>query len=265
MQHEISVGTTVKLFSILDDFTPAWEDKPAIIMVHGFAESSKAWQQWVPYLATEFKVIRYDQRGYGQSTPMPADYPWTLEQLQEDITAIAKFYHLKKFHLIGAKSGGSLVLQYAASHPNVVLSVIAASPPLVSAKKVPQWQTQIENEGVKAWAHATMKARLGTQVSQAEINWWVDEVQGKTPVSTLLGYLNWIPHLDLRQEVLKIICPTLIISASASGLRSIDEVKEWQEKMLNAELFVVDGDAWHPAAAYPKICARKATDWLNAL
>ena len=90
-------------------------------------------------------------------------------------------------------------------------------------------------------------------------------MQGLTPESTLLGYLNWVPKLDLREEVLKVLCPTLIITTSGSGLRTVQSVEEWQRKMHQSSLLVVEGDAWHAAAAYPDICASAAREFLDNL
>jgi pimeloyl-ACP methyl ester carboxylesterase len=103
-----------------------------------------------------------------------------------------------------------------------------------------------------------MPGRLGTNATLEEIHWWVNHIQGLTPKSTLLGYLKWVPKLDLREEVLKVRCPTLIITTSGSGLRTVQSVEEWQQKMHNSQLLVVEGDAWHAAAAYPDICAKSA-------
>jgi len=41
-------------------------------------------------------------------------------------------------------------------------------------------------------------------------------------------------------------------------------VKAWQEKMCNAQLMVIEGDAWHPAGAYPDICGPAALQFLQS-
>ena len=260
---EVSPG--VNLFCQVQDFTNPWEQTQTIIMVHGFAESSASWYAWIPYLARKYRVVLFDMRGYGKSTPMQSDFSWTMECLLDDISAVAKSFSLDKFHLIGAKSGGSLVLQYAAKNLEKVISVVSVTPPVIGAKAVPDWLSQIKEEGVKSWARTTMPGRLGTKASTAEIEWWVTHVQGLTPESTLLGYLNWVPKLDLREEVLKVLCPTLIITTSGSGLRTVQSVEEWQRKMHHSSLLVVEGDAWHAAAAYPDICASAANEFLTKI
>ena len=68
--------------------------------------------------------------------------------------------------------------------------------------------------------------------------------------------------LDIRDEVLKIKCPSLVITTTGSGLRTVDSVKAWQQKLAQSELLVIDGDAWHAAGAYPDVCASAAIKFL---
>jgi pimeloyl-ACP methyl ester carboxylesterase len=231
-------------------------------MVHGLAESTAAWRGWVPHLARHYRVARVDLRGYGRSTPMPADYPWNMARLLDDLAAVIKYLGCTKVHLIGAKSGGSMVLTMAARLPHLVRSVVAVTPPVVAAAGTNDWLVQIEAEGVEAWAQTTMAGRLGNKASAAEVAYWVKSIQGKTPLSTLQGYLRWVPGLDIRAEVQNIQCPSFIITTTGSGLRTVDSVKAWQQKLARSELLVIDGDAWHAAGAYPDQCAKAAAGFL---
>ena len=68
----------------VDDFTDPWRRPDTVLMLHGNAESGLAWYAWVPHLARQYRVVRPDMRGFGRSTPMHRDYPWTLDRLIED-------------------------------------------------------------------------------------------------------------------------------------------------------------------------------------
>ena len=106
-------------------------------------------------------------------------------------------------------------------------------------------------------------AHSGSKASAAEVDYWIHNIQGKTPLSTLQGYLRWVPGLDIREEVLKIQCPSLIITTTGSGLRTVDSVKAWQQKLAQSELMVIDGDASHAAGAYPDVCGKAAAEFLQ--
>ena len=78
------VSPDARLHYLVDDFTEPWRQPETILLLHGNAESSLAWYAWVPLLARRFRVVRPDMRGFGASTPMPRDFPWTLDVVIDD-------------------------------------------------------------------------------------------------------------------------------------------------------------------------------------
>lgn len=262
MSEYFEVEPGVRLHYVIDDFTDPWRPAPTVLMVHGLAESTEAWRGWVPYLARNYRVVRMDLRGFGRSTPMPEDYAWSMNGLLDDIRALVGHLGCDAVHLVGAKSGGSMVLQLAARAPAMVRSVIAVTPPVVAAPATAPWVEEIERDGVEAWARSTMAGRLGSNVPAEEVAYWVTNIQGRTPSSTLLGYLRWVPRLDIREEVKKIKCASLVITTTGSGLRTVESVKAWQQSLPDSELLVIEGDAWHAAGAYPDRCAQAAAVFL---
>ena len=258
---EVEPGTRIRY--VVDDFTDPWRGAETVFMVHGFAESAEAWRGWVPYLARRYRVVRMDLRGFGRSTAMPESYAWSMDRLLDDIRALAAHVGVSQVHLVGAKSGGSMVLQLAARDPGFVRSVVGVTPPTTAAAAASGWLAQIEREGVVAFARSTMAARLGSKVSPEEVEWWIENIQGRSPRSTLIGYLRWVHGLDLRDEVKKVRCPTLIITTTGSGLRTVEGVKAWQTQIVGSQLVVLESDAWHAAGALPDECAKLAADFLT--
>ena len=259
----IDVEPGVRLRVAIDDFTDPWKAAETVVMAHGMGQNLEAWRGWVPYLARDFRVVRFDTRGFGESPPPPEGAVWSTDRLLADIDAVMDFAGCSGAHVVGAQSGGALALAMAARRPERVRSVIAVTPMVVGTPAIPGWLKQIESEGIQAWARATMAGRLGSDASTAQVEYWADNMQGKTPLSTLRGYLTWAPHVDIRPELAQIRCPTLVMTTAGSGLRSVDSVREWQEKLARSELMVIDGDAWAPAAAYPDICGPAAARFLS--
>ena len=72
----------------VDDFTDPWRTPETVLMLHGNAESGLAWYGWVPSMARKYKVVRPDMRGFGASTPMPRDFPWSLDIIIDDFTRL---------------------------------------------------------------------------------------------------------------------------------------------------------------------------------
>jgi len=72
---------------------------------------------WAPQIAgfaqAGYRVIAFDRRGWGKSTPDPATGPQP-GSIAEDLHALVEHLKLDKFHLLGVAGGGFSVLDYAA-------------------------------------------------------------------------------------------------------------------------------------------------------
>jgi len=263
MEGLFSCRDGTKLFYQTDDYTDPWRSTQTVLLVHGVAESSEVWRAWVPHLARQFRVIRIDVRGFGRSTPMPESFDWTLDTLVTDLADYIRHLQCGPVHLVGAKSGGTMAFKLAADHPELVLTLAGMTPAARGKESATRWARQIREQGMLAWARDTMQGRLGSTASQAEFDWWVNNLQGKTPVSTMLGYLRMVPGLDIRGDVERITCPTYILTTAGGGMHSLDSYREWQPKIKNSEFVVIEGDAWHAAGAYPDVCAQKTREFIE--
>ena len=77
-------GPDLDMHYEVDDFTDPWTRPETILLLHGNRESGASWYGWMPKLTRRLRVVRPDTRGFGQSTPMPRDFPWTLDLLIDD-------------------------------------------------------------------------------------------------------------------------------------------------------------------------------------
>src|SRR5215471_18114575 len=95
-------SSDVQLHYLVDDYTDPWRQPEAILLLHGNAESSAVWFGWIPLLARQCRVIRPDMRGFGNSTPMPRDYPWSPDGLVDDYLTLMDSLGIGHFHIVAA-------------------------------------------------------------------------------------------------------------------------------------------------------------------
>jgi len=263
MPHfEVSPGVT--LAYTVDDFTDPWAPAPTVLLLHGLAESGEAFRAFVPALSRQARVVRLDLRGYGGSTPMPADHPWRFDRLVADVVALIGHLGVARVHLVGGKIGGTIALAVAARHPELVakLAVLGGPASLTNmAGRTPGWRAQIAAEGVPAWVAASNAGRMGTRMSAAALAWWT-EMMGRTAASTLEGFLQMVPSVNVTAEVGAIRAPTLVVTTTGSGLGSVEEVRAWQERIAGSRLVVVENDSYHVAASDPDASATLVRDFL---
>jgi 3-oxoadipate enol-lactonase len=250
----------------IDDFTDPWRTPETILMLHGNAESGLAWYGWVPALARQYRVVRPDMRGFGQSSPMPRDYPWTLDRLIEDFCSLMDHLGIERFHLVGAKIGGTIARAFAARRPERVktLTVVGSPPPFREgvAEKVPETVKMFEDHGVEYWARQNMANRLGSSFPKEGFDFWV-EYMARTAVSTQLGFMGTIACADIRPDIPKIKCPTLVITTEESGLGSVAAMRAWQEQIAGSELVVFPGNSYHVAATHAAESAAATLDFIK--
>lgn len=255
----------LKLAYRVDDFTDPWKPADTVLMLHGLAESGESWRAWVPHLSRHHRLLRPDLRGYGDSTPMRADYRYRLDGLVADLIALLDHEKLARVHVVGAKIGGTIGLRLAALHPERVISLSAIGTPasLTSfSERAPTWRKQIREHGVRPWAEATMNGRLGSGLPQEAVNWWID-LMARTAPSTMEGFLQMVPTVDVTDCLEQITAPTLVVTTTGSMLGSTSEVEAWQRRIGNSQLEVLPGDSYHVAASDPDLCAEMVAAFLK--
>jgi pimeloyl-ACP methyl ester carboxylesterase len=250
----------------IDDFTDPWRTTETVLLLHGNAESGLSWYGWVPSLARHYRVVRPDMRGFGRSTPMPREFPWTLDVIIDDYARLMDELGVERFHLVGAKIGGTIARAFAARRLDRVmtLTVVGTPPPLRAgaAERVPELNAAFERDGVEAWAQATMAGRLGSGFPAEGVEWWI-QFMGRTAVSTQIGFMKTIACADIRADLPKITCPTLVITTEGSGLATVEETRAWQQQIGNSRLLVLPGDSYHVAATHAERCAAATLDFIS--
>jgi pimeloyl-ACP methyl ester carboxylesterase len=263
----LSLPPDLDLHYLVDDFTSPWSEPETILMLHGNAESSAAWYAWVPVLAGHYRLVRSDMRGFGASTPMPRDFPWTLDVIIDDYCRLMDALGVGRFHVVSAKVGGTIARAFAARRPERVrtLTVVGSPTPLRVGQDAAKHTGRIEEferRGIADWARRSMAGRLGSSFPPEGLEWWIT-FMSQTAVSTEAGFLESIGLADIRADVPKIGCPTLVVTTEGSGLASVDATRAWQETIPNSELLVLPGDSYHVAASHAERCAQATLEFIQ--
>jgi pimeloyl-ACP methyl ester carboxylesterase len=249
-----------KLYYALDDHTDAWTKPETVLFVHGFTESTEAWRAWVPHFSRRYRVLRIDQRGFGRSGAVPADYPLTTERYVEDLVALIGKAGKGPVHVVAGKSGGISVMVLAATHPELVKSLTVICSP-VTPPAAEGWIEEMGRDGMQAWARRTQRSRMGSHMPEAGIVWW-SKLMGKTKVSTAHAYLRWVGAIDIREDVKRIRCPTLVIGTDTAR-RGREVFESWQKTIPNSELVMLPLDGYHAAATDPDMTARVTREFID--
>jgi 3-oxoadipate enol-lactonase len=257
--HKVEIRPGVTVAYEDDWFGPPWTVPETVVMVHGNSESSRAWTCWVPHLACKYRVVRLDLPGFGASSEPPG-YGWSAPELAADIGRFLDALGIAKCHLIGAKYGGSACMQLASDQPGRLLSLCLFGSPVRGSGSGNA--DLIRAKGVRQWATETMRSRLGSTASEAQMRWWAYELMGKTNPRAAFGASAARIDMELEQKLERITAPTLIVTTQESGLQSVEAVERYARRIPDARVLVLPGDSYHIAAVKPELCARHALAFM---
>jgi pimeloyl-ACP methyl ester carboxylesterase len=95
---------------------------PAVILLHGYTQTSRMWRPLIPQLAVKFTVIAPDLPGIGDSD-IPKD-GLDMKSAAIRIHALAQSLHVEKARVVGHDIGLMVAYAYAAMYPNEVEKLV---------------------------------------------------------------------------------------------------------------------------------------------
>ncbi|ANQ47577.1 alpha/beta hydrolase [Flammeovirga sp. MY04] len=94
----------------------------AIVFGHGLGGSHAIFFQQVPELARSYRIITFDQRGFGNSSNRNEMH--SPHAAAEDMKAILDHLGVEKAHLVGQSMGGWCMLDFGMNYPDRTLSIV---------------------------------------------------------------------------------------------------------------------------------------------
>ncbi|MBU3061775.1 alpha/beta fold hydrolase [Nocardia sp. NEAU-G5] len=103
---------------------------PAIVLLHGYPETWRAWSKIAPDLAKDHTVVAVDLRGMGDSGFAKSDDGYQALAVATDVHALAQHLNLGHFDLFAHDFGGEIALAYADEYRSDLahLAIMEAAP-----------------------------------------------------------------------------------------------------------------------------------------
>ena len=96
----------------------------AVVLLHGFGESSYTWRLVMPELARSFRVVAIDLYGFGW-TERPSDpRSYTREGQERLVLGVLRALGIARAQFVGHSYGGSLTLFLASRHPDLFRAMV---------------------------------------------------------------------------------------------------------------------------------------------
>lgn len=109
----------------------------AILLCHGFPETSHAWHKQIPALAAAgYRVIAPDLRGYGDSSCPPSTDEYTVFHVVGDLIGLMDALSIHRAVIVGNDWGATIAWQSALMRPDRVRGVMSLGVPMMARSPV---------------------------------------------------------------------------------------------------------------------------------
>jgi 3-oxoadipate enol-lactonase len=208
-------------------FDSAGQGEP-VVFLHGFSLDLRSWAPQFEALASSFRVIRYDLRGFGRSS-LPPQEAYSHE---DDLNTLLSHLGATPAHVVGLSMGGRMALRFTSAYPQSVRSLVLADSALDGQGWTADWQTR--------WTRMCSAAKTG-DLAEARRQWsehpLFDSARAHlSPASSALlatmiqDYSGWhwhnkdlarVPSPPLAQRLGEICVPSLLITGA-------DDIEDFQ-------------------------------------
>ncbi len=222
---------SIRFVQTRDDVSIAWASvgansaPPLVKAANWLSHLELDWEApiWSPLfreLSQSYRFIRYDERGCGLSE-------WEVEQLDfesfvNDLELVVDAAGLDRFPLLGISQGAAVSIEYAARHPERVSQLILFGGYDAGWRLTATDEQKREREAVMVltetgWgspnpAYRQIFSNTFMPEATAEELAWFDAFQRQTTSpQNAVRFLEAFSHIDVRDRLADIACPTLVV------------------------------------------------------
>jgi pimeloyl-ACP methyl ester carboxylesterase len=146
-------------------------DGPPVLLLHGLTATRRYVVMGSKLLERSgHRVIKYDARAHGHSSPAPSPDAYTYDLLADDAIAVLDDRGVERAVLAGASMGAHTLLNVALRHPERVAGVVVITPaytgdPVIQEERLERWDRLSEGlrtGGVDGFIEAMGVPQTGT-------------------------------------------------------------------------------------------------------
>ena len=220
------------------------ERAPWLVFSNSLATSLAMWDEQAAALHTSFRVLRYDQRGHGETDAPSGRY--AFDTLLDDGLALMDAHNIDKAHFAGLSMGGATALGLAERRPQRFHSIVVADSPCQSTpQSSQQWEERIavaQKQGIEALVEPTVGRWFPPETVAANPP-YLDKIHAMiraTPVNGFIGCAAALAAHDYASAVGTVKCPTLFIVGEQDGATPIAMAK-LHEKLAGSRFVTLPG------------------------
>lgn len=218
---------------------------PPVVLVHGAAEDSRAWQLQLAALADEFTVVAWDEPGAGRSSDVPADF--LLADYANCLAAVIEAIGLGPAHVVGFSWGSTVVLELYRHYPELVQTLLLIGAYAGWKGSLPADQVATRVKGVQQMLAAPAEEfdptlpGLFAGEAPAEVVSLLEAIAADVRPKSLETQLFLMAAADERDLLPRIAVPTLLIWGELDARSTLGVARQFERAIADTKLVIVPG------------------------
>ena len=194
--------------------------------MHGWAGSGAYFDETVEQLdGSRLRSITFDIRGHGASGRAETGY--TLDQLADDVIAVADAAGASRFVLVGFSMSGKFVQYVSCAYPDRVLGqVLVAGCPVVALPLPPELLADWYGREGDAGRMAEIVSQYATQPVRQEVLERCGREAARVPLAALRGTLELVTSVSFTDRLGEQTVPTLVVGGRDDAIFSPEALAE---------------------------------------
>lgn len=225
------------------------ENAPWVTMSNSLATTHRMWDAQMEAFTKQYRVLRYDKRGHGETDVAPG--PYTFELLADDVLALLDALQITRTHFVGLSMGGMTGMTMALRRPSVLRTLVLCDTTSKDPLGDPAlWQQRIDavNAGgsMEPLVETTV-ARFLTPDTVKNRPMVADAVRAMVRTTPIGGYVaccQAIARLNLTERLREIGIPTMIVVGADDPATTVEMSRTIHQRIAGSELVILK-DAAH--------------------
>ncbi|MCD6586141.1 MAG: alpha/beta hydrolase [Desulfobacteraceae bacterium] len=262
-----TIEVTGKTISLLE--SEQGENKPTIVLVHGFAANKENWVRFAAYLTDAYHVVAMDLPGHGESEK-DFNLRYDLSDQVGYINEILTQLNIKKFHMAGNSMGGAISALYAVAYPEQVESLFLIDPAGIYSYdcELNRCLARGENPLIVTCDEDFYQLMDFALEKKPFIPWPIAGVMAEK--ATANEAINRKIFADLRgdraylfeDEIKKITSPTFILWGAEDRVIDVKNAALFDQLIPHSQVMILEGVGHAPMIEVPEESAKIFMDFI---
>lgn len=215
-------------------------DGPAVILLHGFTDSSFSFSRVMPLLSPEIRAIAPDLRGHGESDRPPDGY--AMDDFASDVIGLMDALDIPSAVVVGHSMGSFVARRVAARAPGRVTGLLlvgaATSPGNVVVRDLQKAVAGLTDPVDLQFVREFQASTIARPVPPPFFERVVAESL-KLPARVWVAALDGMTAFEAGDHAIR--CATLVVGGSNDGVFSVPEQQSLAQHIPGATVETAEG------------------------